>query len=40
MNLLFLTVGIALGAVFSPFWLKVWEKIKSVFSKAVPPPSL
>ena len=39
MDLVTLAIGIALGAVFSPFWMKVWAKVKSAFSKAAPPPS-
>jgi hypothetical protein len=32
MDLLSLIAGIALGAAFSPFWMKVWGLIKSKLS--------
>jgi len=28
-----LIVGIAIGAAFSPFWMKVWEYIKTLGRK-------
>ena len=30
MDLLSVAVGIAVGAAFSPFWMMVWAKIKSM----------
>lgn len=30
MDLLSLAVGIAVGAAFSPFWMKVWEWVKGL----------
>ncbi len=32
MDLLSLAVGIAVGAAFSPFWMKVWAWIKGLFA--------
>ena len=29
MDLFSLTIGIAIGAAFSPFWMKVWTFIKA-----------
>jgi hypothetical protein len=37
MDLFSLGIGIALGAVFAPFWMMVWGKIKDAVSKAKPP---
>jgi len=28
-SLIWLGVGIALGAAFSPFWMKLWDKVKA-----------
>ena len=38
MDLLSVAVGIALGAAFSPFWMMVWGKIKSVIASAPAAP--
>lgn len=35
MDLLSLAVGVAVGAAFSPFWMKVWTYIKGVFAAKV-----
>lgn len=34
MDLLSVAVGVAIGAAFSPFWMGVWAKIKSVISSS------
>jgi hypothetical protein len=28
-----LVIGIVIGAVFSPFWMKVWTWVKALFAK-------
>lgn len=33
MDILDTVVGIAIGAAFSPFWMKVWEWIKKMLEK-------
>ncbi len=35
MDLVALVVGIAVGAVFSPFWMKVWEMVKAFVQSKV-----
>jgi hypothetical protein len=37
MDLLTLVVGVAVGAVFSPFWMMVWAKVKAMVTKSTPP---
>ena len=34
MDLVTLAIGIALGAIFSPFWMKVWAWVKAKVTKA------
>jgi hypothetical protein len=29
--------GVAVGAAFSPFWIKVWENLKTVVKSNLPP---
>jgi hypothetical protein len=37
MDLVTLGIGVALGAMFSPFWMKVWAWVKSKFGGTTPP---
>jgi hypothetical protein len=39
MDLITLAIGIALGALFSPFWMKVWGWIKGLVNKGTTPPA-
>lgn len=39
MDLITLAIGIAIGALFSPFWMMVWTKIKGWFSSTPTPPA-
>jgi hypothetical protein len=36
MDLITLAIGISLGALFSPFWMMVWSKIKAAVFKTPP----
>lgn len=29
-------IGVAVGAVFAPFWIAVWNKVKAIFTKTEP----
>jgi hypothetical protein len=33
MDLVTLVIGVVVGAVFSPFWMKVWNMVKGWFTK-------
>ena len=35
MDLLSLAIGVAIGAAFSPFWMKVWEWMKALVAAKV-----
>jgi hypothetical protein len=37
MDIFSLTIGIAVGAAFAPFWMMVWKGIKAKFTTVVPP---
>jgi nitrogen fixation-related uncharacterized protein len=33
MDIVTLVVGVAVGAVFAPFWMMLWNKVKDKFTK-------